>query len=156
MKIRKAKKKDFEEYFKLEKEFCKYNNKITPFIKCALIKKKIKKNFTRKLNKKNKIFLVIDDGKNLQGYLFGEIEYLNKYGYKYNLDKRGYLENTYITEKYRGQGYFFKMFKQFIAYLKKHKIKYCALHVETNNKKSIKTYESIGFKIDSHRMTKRL
>ncbi|MFH0798078.1 MAG: GNAT family N-acetyltransferase [Candidatus Woesearchaeota archaeon] len=154
MKIRSASKEDFEEYFKLESEFTEHNNRTASIedFKYRLIKSKIKKNFIRKLGQKKKLFLVLEDDDGLQGYLFGEVEKLSRFGYKYNVDNIGYLENCFIRKNHRGKGYFSIMTDKFFKWLKSKKIKYCALHVSVTNEPAIKAYKKYDFKQEEYKM----
>lgn len=158
MKIRNAKKEDFEEYFKLESEFAEHNNRAASRkdFRYRLIKSKIKKHFMRKLSQKKKMFLVLEDDGGLQGYLFGEVEAISRFGYKYNVDNIGYLENCFIRKGYRGKGYFPMMTDRFFRWLRTKKIKYCVLHVSVTNEAAKTAYRKHGFKPEEYKMVCRL
>ena len=65
MKIRKATKKDFEGYFKLENKYREFENKLAPVkdYKARLVKSEIHKNFLRKLKKKDNKRITHERGK---------------------------------------------------------------------------------------------
>ena len=61
-------------------------------------------------------------------------------------NKIGYIENIIISKNFRKQGYFSKFMEEFIKYLKTKNIRYCALHVDLNNKLAVKAYKKYNFK----------
>lgn len=148
IKIRKANKQDFEEFFELEEEFMEYNNKNEKikYFKYKLEKSKIKKNFLKKIKDKNYLCLFLEDNKKAIGFLIGEIESFRKYGYIYSAEKIGYLENIFIKEQYRGKRYVKLLFNELLKYFKKNKIKISTLHVDSLNLSAIKAYKKLGYK----------
>lgn len=146
--IRKANKNDFESYYTLIEEFRDYNNKeekIKEF-HYKLQKKKIKSNFLKRINDKDYIFLFLKDNGKPFGFLVGEADDFNKYGYIYNINKTGYLQNIFISEKYRGKGYSKLLINKFFKYLRNKKIKLCTLHLDNYNNIAMKAYKKAGFK----------
>ncbi len=85
MIIRKAKKEDFEDYFKLELEYSKYNNRlvIPKSFQYSLSKKERQKKFNIKIKKRNTLFLVIQDNNKIVGFFIGNIDKLNINGFKF-------------------------------------------------------------------------
>lgn len=159
MTIRKAKLEDFESYFALEGKYQKELNKFAakPFKVDSLDEKKMKLNFERKVKQKNKLFLLAEESSKVVGYFFGEISTtkMDKYGYKHEKIKYGYIENVFIEKKYRGKGIFKEYLDVFEKYLKKQKIKSVHLHVSSLNPAKI-TYEKLGFKEEEIKMFKTL
>ncbi|MBL7147360.1 MAG: GNAT family N-acetyltransferase [Nanoarchaeota archaeon] len=158
MIIRKAKKEDFEDCFKLELEYAKYNNKIVipKSFQYSLSKKERRKQFNKKIKKINTLFLVMHDKNKIVGFFIGNIDKLNTNGFKFKESKVGYLENVFITKKYRNKSYFSKFMKIFYDYLKKNKIKYCVLHVDIKNKKVIEAYNKWGFVVQEYKMVGKI
>lgn len=160
MEIRKATKEDFEEYFKLETIYMKEHNRFEIENKkvIKLNKPVIKKNFIKKINQRNKLFLVVEENNKLEGYFFGEITQnkMQKYGYEHKKINYGYIENVYLTKKTRGKGIFKQFFNQFKEFLKKNKIKSCELHVDTKNKIPKSIYEKMGFETVTEKMSLKL
>lgn len=158
MIIRKAKKEDFEDYFKLELEYTKYNNKlvIPKTFQYSLTKKERQIKFNKKIKKVGTLFLVVQDEKDVVGFFIGNIDKLSINGFKFKESKVGYLENVFITKKYRDKGYFSEFMKIFYTYLKKNKVKYCTLHVDINNKKAIESYKRWNFFIQEYKIVGRV
>ena len=158
--IRKAKTTDFDEYMRLETLYNREHNTLenSDFRITSLNKSPLKKNFLKKIKQKNGLFLVLEDGNSLQGYFFGEISRnkMERYGYLHKKILFGYIENVFITKKYRGKKFFKEFTNQFLNYLKKKRIKYCELHVSRNNKIAIKSYEKYGFVSVEQRMRLKL
>lgn len=147
IKIRKANKKDFEAFWKLQKEFMDDNNKdeIVEGFKYSMIKSKIRKNFLKILKDKNSLLIFLQDDGGVMGFLEGYISNMKKTGYFYK-EKWGYLQDIFISAKYRGKGYARLLINEFLKFLKKRKIKICTLHTDSYNKSAIKLYNKIGFK----------
>ncbi len=113
MIIRKAKLSDFEEWFKLEKEFTAHDNKLSSSrLGCKLVKPELKK-FFKKIIYRKSVFLVLEDNGKLYGHFEGLIEKSKGNGYVSRVKKTGYINNAYITKKQRGKGYFSEFVKQF-------------------------------------------
>lgn len=144
MKIRRAKKEDFEEYYKLYKEFEKEYSKIS-LEKISISKQFVKKQFKEKL--KN-YFLVAQMNNNLVGYFEGEIQ-------RYGSYKKGYLGDVFVLKKFRGEGIASNFKDIFINYLKKRKIKDLFLDVNKKNK-VLGLYKKWGFEIVKYRMHKNI
>lgn len=148
IKIRKAVAKDFEEIFKLEKEFMEYNNSIEPnkFLHYKLNKSDVKKSFLKSLKEKDLVFLVLGDSKKLLGMFIGKIKSMGSNGFLYGEKRIGYIENVFISKQYRKRGYLGLFLTEFFRILKKNKVKYCNLHTDAHNKLAIAAYKKLGFK----------
>ncbi len=155
MIIREAKKSDFEEWFKLEKGFVKFQNKfLKKDMKCSIAKPGMKKYFMKVLKRKS-LFLVLENDKKLQGYFEGLIEGGKAQAFVCQIKKMGYINNVFITRKYRGKGYFSKFIQAFYEYLKKNKVKYCSLDVDKDNP-AVEVYKKLGYKIIEHKMLAKI
>ena len=148
IKIRKARKEDFEEWYRLNVDYAKeINAKLsTEALKYKVIKSELKKSFPFFLKNKEYLLFFLDDGKRLQGFLYTKVSEWNGGGFKYKEAKVGYINNVFISKEYRGQGYFSKFFKVYFKYLKSKKINYCYLGTDLLNKEAIRIYESLKFK----------
>jgi ribosomal protein S18 acetylase RimI-like enzyme len=129
LKIRKARKKDFDELYELQKEFSKAYRNLSRYQIKALSKNQL-------------------NGK-IVGYVFGFIE-KDAYG------SRGYIEDIFVTKDAQGKGIASMLKDKFIEILKKKKAKYCRIDVNPENKKAMKIYQKWGFKIDKYRMSLKL
>jgi GNAT superfamily N-acetyltransferase len=155
--IRKARKTDFEELFRLELEYAKHNNSLAPVgFGYKLYKPAVKRRILRQISKKNSFFLVMEENKHLHGFFHGYIEKTSGWGYIVETEKAGYICNTFIEESYRGKGYFSRFSKLFFKFLKKHNLKHCILHVDIMNKGPAKAYEHLGFRRTEYKMLKKL
>ncbi|MBS3175174.1 GNAT family N-acetyltransferase [Candidatus Woesearchaeota archaeon] len=154
MIIRKAKKQDFEQYFKLEEQYCVHNNNlaISDIDRYKLNKKGLYKKFLSRLKNKLLLFLVLESDSGLQGFFIGNIDKRISSGYEYKEKSIGYLNNVYISYEYRGKGYFSAFMNEFSKYLKKNNVKYLALHVDLKNKSAIKAYKKSRFNIIEYKM----
>lgn len=81
---------------------------------------------------------------------------INKEGLEHKIDKVGYINNVFITQKYRGNQLFSKFLNQYECFLRNKKIKHYSLNVSKINKRAIKAYIKEGLKIQEYRMQKVL
>lgn len=146
--VRKALSRDFEEIYKLEEEFRHYNNSIEPnkFLHYRLNKNGFKKDFLEVSKEKNIVFLVLANGSKLDGFFIGKLKSISSRGFVYNSKWMGYIENVFISKRYRGKGYLDLFLKEFFKVLKRNKIEYCSLHTDASNKLAIGAYIKLGFK----------
>jgi len=157
MKIRKAVKKDISKITEIyiegnideEKlQFPKLNKKE---IKKDFEKRKkdIKKQLAKELAEKNRLFIVIEDKKEIiaigQAYI-GKDE-----GKIY-----GGLGRIYIKKEYRRKGIGTKITKFLIDYLKKKKVKEIESYVNTHNIPSLRLHKNFGFKPQIYKLIKKL
>jgi ribosomal protein S18 acetylase RimI-like enzyme len=148
IKIRKARKKDFNELYELQKEFSKVYRNLSRYKIKALSKEEFKKEFYKRFGR-NKYFFVAQINDKIVGYVFGFIE-KDAYG------SRGYIEDIFVTKDAQGKGIASMLKDKFLEILKKKKVKYCRIDVNPENKKAIKVYQRWGFKIDKYRMSLKL
>ncbi len=160
MKIRKARKEDFEQYYKLDKKFGEFDKicVIKNYRKYLewddkLAKREKKKDFEKIIKKKNTLFLVAEDNKNLIGFIIGEIYNRPKF---YKIKKNGFIGDIFVTKKHRGKGIALKLKNKLFKWFKDNKIKSIRLNVFSENKYAIKIYKKWGFKILSYDMWKEL
>jgi [ribosomal protein S18]-alanine N-acetyltransferase len=158
MKLRKAKKEDFEEYYKLEVEYTKYNNSLEKEkkLRYKVVKTEQKKSFLKNLKKRNKLFLVLEEEGNLFGYLYGTIEKGAYPGYRSGVKKLGYLENIYVSKKIRAKGFGRKLIDEYLKFLKEKKIQYVFLHAVIPNKIALEFYKKLKFTPIEYKMMKKI
>lgn len=149
VEIRRATEKDFEPYFKLYKEFAVYDKKINPryfhrhlaWDKNA--KKIIKKNFLRNIRRiVYRVFVAADNGK-IIGFVEGSIFKRSRY---YKLKKTGFIEELFITKKYRGKGISSKLRDKLFDWFKSKGVTDFSLNVYYANKPTINIYKKWKFK----------
>ena len=149
MKIRKATKKDFEEYYKLKQdETEEYSRLIKKRMKLPP-KSKLKKEFNTFLSDKNTFIFVIEEDNKLIAYFQGSL-------LKSIWENFGYIDDIFVSRKFRRQGLGTKLIKNFIKILKSKKIKKIRIGVNSENKKALLLYKKLGFKITHYEMDKRL
>lgn len=147
MKIRKAKKEDFEEYLKLKRAEEKDYSEI---IGKKIIKPKdniLKREFNEALKSKKHLVLVVEKDKHLMGYLHGTY-FSNPY------DKGGYVEDIFVTNNFRRKGVASKLIKEFVKILKDKKYKKIRLSVNTKNIGAIRLYKKLGFETSHYSLRK--
>lgn len=157
MLIRKAKKEDFEEYYKLQVEFIKEIDKYYhKDLNMKLDKIKYKKNFIKNIKKATWLILAVEEKNKLVGFFEGTIFDLNKNGEIYKEKRIGYVNSVFLKKQFRKKGLFSILQKEFESYLKNKKIKHCFLHVSSKNTLAYKSYLKKGFKIQDYKMHKVL
>ncbi len=149
MIIRKAKKEDFDEYYKLKKEEEKDYSQIIQEEIPSLSKKEYKKDFNGIFSSKNSVLLVAEENKRLIGFLYGTLK-------EYKSNRISDMEVLFISKKFRRKGIARSLIKEFIKILKNKKYKKIQLSVNTKNIGAIKLYEKLGFTIFKYEMRKIL
>ena len=91
--VRKAKKEDFQQIFKLDKGFCGYNNSLekNKDYRYKVIKQERKKHLIKVLKEKDRIMLVLEEDNKIIGYLDGNVEKSKSKGINQSLKKVGYI-----------------------------------------------------------------
>lgn len=159
MIIRKIKKEDFERWFRLRKQLFESEMetvKADPFIKFYIekpIEKEQRKDFLKMIQRKDSIFIVVEEKENLIGYLFG---FLNYYKVHKLRRKFGYLDTMVILRNYRNKGAGKKLHNEFIKWLKIKKIKWAVLQVDDKNHIGVKFYKKEGYYLTELRMVKMI
>ncbi|MBI4447550.1 GNAT family N-acetyltransferase, partial [Candidatus Woesearchaeota archaeon] len=110
----------------------------------------------KNIKKRNTLFLILADKEKPAGFFIGKIEKLSRNGCEVETEKIGYIENVFITKKFRGKGNFSELIKIFFEYLKKREVKYCSLHVDINNKPAIGAYKKLNFFIQEYKMIAKI
>lgn len=135
MKIRFAKKKDFNEIMRLYEQLWS-PGKIRPENM-----KKLKKAWHNLLKAKYAYDLVIEDKKRLVGH--ATVRIIPEFWLK---GKIGFIDDVVIDKPYRGKGLAKKIMKVTEKIAKKKKIKIMGLHTENYRPEAIKLYEKLGYK----------
>lgn len=148
MKIRKAMKKDIEEYLKMKEQSDKEYSKIIGE-KIEFIKKYAIAEFNDAVSKKNELMLLIEEDNKIRGYLLGILTIDPYY-------KGAYIGDLFIYKNERRKGYATALIKEFANICNKKSIKRYKLGVNIRNKRAIKLYKKLGFKIIRYEMEKKL
>lgn len=147
MIVRRARKTDFNNYYKLGIEGLKYNSKLTDE-KLKITLKTVKKEFENTIKSRRRLMLfAIEDGK-IIGYIIGT---MLKNAFE---KKSSYLDDIFIKEGYRRKGYGTQLMNEFIKLMKNKKVKKIRLGVRTNNEKAINLYKKLGFAVKNYEMEK--
>ncbi|HEY3252199.1 MAG TPA: GNAT family N-acetyltransferase [Ignavibacteria bacterium] len=136
IKVRRAKKSDFERVFDLIKELAHFE-KLKPPSRAA--KKRL---FNDAFNKNPLYFILVSElGKNITGYAFYFFTYSS-----FLARKTLYLEDIYVTQNVRSKGTGQAFFKELLKIAQKEKcgrMEWCVLDW---NKNAIKFYDKLGAK----------
>lgn len=161
MIVRKAKLKDFEEFFKLFKRF--YKDDEEAFLSGFLLemlslkknyRKEIKKDFKRKIYSPKAAIFFAEENNKIVGFTIGVHFKYSPY-YKY-FDKEGYLDSLFVIKEYRGKGVSSLLKNELFEWFKSKKLKYVGLVVFEKNIKAQKVYQKWGFKFFSRKMKLKL
>lgn len=157
MIVRRAEEKDFEGYYKLQKEFIGYMNSINESkFNIKLIKKDLRKHFLKAIKKRDRNLMIIEEENKSIGFIDAIIIKFKRTGWKYKFDTIGHLNDIFIQENYRRKGYFKEALNQLLRMFKQRKIKYCNLMVDVENEDAINSYQKLGFKIGNYKMLKEI
>ncbi len=146
VKIRQAKKSDLGQYVKLRKINLKEYFKIIGK-KQKIISKQIEKEFKDLFSSKR--FILIAEDEVMKGYLIGTL-ITTPYA------KEGYIDDIFVAQNFRLKNIGSSLIKELIKIFKKKKIKKFRLGVHLKNKKAIKLYKKLGFKITHYEMEKNV
>jgi len=145
MKIRKAKKKDLNEFKILRKEtFREFK-----FKKTKNEEENIRKEFYNFLENSKKLFLVVDEKDKMIGYLIATL--LSNVW-----QKSVYLDDIFIKKRFRRKGIACNLMKELIKNTKQKNIKKIKLGVDVKNKKAIKFYKNLNFKTKYYELEKKI
>ncbi len=155
METRQLKKEDFEQFYKMEKDFARDNKKLVKqkIFQYDIVKSACKKDFLKKVVAKNGYFFAVEDDKTLFGYIYGSIINLPK---GYGAKEIGYINKLYTNKKYRGKGLSSKLVADFLKYLKREKVMHCMIDVSLDNIHAFEIYKHFGFKPFEYKMYKEL
>ncbi len=149
MKIRKARKSDLKEYLKLKRQEEKDYSEITKQ-KITYPKDNVmKKEFDKNLSSKSCLILVVEENKNLIGYMHGTF-------FKNAYSNGGYIEDIFVLKEFRKKKIATKLINEFIKILKQKKYKRIQLSVNSKNTRAIKLYKKLGFELYHYDFKKEL
>ena len=151
MKIREIKENELDSLWNFEKENREYDKKILgekfwPFYPSKINEKEKEiwlKDLKKSFKNKNTNLLVVEVDEKIVGY-----SWLHTSSLKYLKPKKivGYIEEFFLTEKFRGKGISTKLINETIKWFKERKVEFISLNVFSNNKDVIGIYEKFGFK----------
>jgi len=159
--IRKIQKSDYVEMIKLIREFMVgYNAKRVfkgvqaDYMKYkdieALVSKGAKTYCYNKSPKK--AAFVFEENDKLLAYISGEVKTDNRK----IVSPVGYIEDWFVSKKYRGKKIGTQLYDQMIKFFKEHDVRIIILGVFNQNETSYKLYEKMGFKPLDTTLLKRL
>lgn len=142
--IRKAKIEELEIIQKLNHQLFLHEEKFDSFLNMNWPFEKAGKDFfRRRINEKEGVCFVAELNREIVGYLAGGLA--KTYPYR-TIKKIAELENTLVKEEFRGQGIGKKLFEKFADWSRSMGIKRIKVSASTNNSRTVKFYESVGFK----------
>lgn len=144
MKIRKAKKKDFRAYCKLEQGFYNHHKKYNTLLQDINPKKRdLKKEFYG-LMKENQFFHLAEDKGEVVGYIYGLIKKVEEN--EKHWKKIGELNSIFVIKEYRKKGVSQLLTRTFIKWLKSKGIKYLESSCNLKNKQALNFHKRLKFK----------
>ena len=142
-RIRKAGIADFGRLKAIKSEFylweCERDDRCDP----AYAKKGLGARLARNLRQKKTAFFIAEQGKEIVGYVGGELQ-KNPAFVRYR--SRGHLFNLYVKPGYQRRGIGKALFKTALAWFKENKAQDLMLTVYTHNKVAHGIYKKFGFK----------
>jgi ribosomal protein S18 acetylase RimI-like enzyme len=160
MKIRKIKKEEINLLWNFEKENREYDKKILgekfwPFYP-SKINENEKESWLEEVKKsfedENANILVVEIDRKIIGYSLAYAYFLEHLKSK----KAGYIEEFFLTEKFRGKGISTKLMNESIKWFKEKKVEFVSLRVFSKNKNVAGIYEKFGFEQFSIDMKKKI
>lgn len=148
MKIRKATKKDFEDYLRLKIEDVTAYSKIIKRKLKIPSKEFVKKEFNESIENKNSIILFVEE-REVFGYLAGNF-------LKNSWNNFGYIGDIFIVSNLRKKGLGTKLMREFERICKKKNLEEIRLDVSIKNKEAISLYKKEKFEIIKYNLRKRL
>jgi aminoglycoside 6'-N-acetyltransferase I len=140
MKIKEAKKEDFEEYLKLKRE---EEKDLKSYLKIDISYPKdevLRKEFSKIIRDKKSLLLIVELNKKLIAYVYSTF-FNNAY------TKGGYIEDIFVLRAFRRKGVAKSLINHCIDVAKKRGYNKVQLSVNIKNKRAIKLYKKLGFKI---------
>jgi len=161
MKIREIKENELGYLWNFEKENRRYDKKILgrkfwPFY-ISKINEEEKINWLNDIKKafkdKNTKIFVVEENEKLIGYTW-----VNTYLIDYLKPKKkvGYINEFFITKKFRGKNISTKLMNKIIEWFKQQKIEFVSLCVFAKNEKAVDIYKKFGFEPFSIYMRKKI
>ena len=148
MKIRKARKEDFDQYYLLRKDALEGHRKLT-HERLRVSSKQIRKEFEGIFLDKRRVLFVIEDYDKLQGFIMGT---LLKNAYQ----RSAYLDDIFVAKDSQGKGFGKKLMNEFETWSKLKKVTKIRLGVSINNQNAINLYKKTGYSIKYYEMDKDL
>ena len=155
--IRRCVSSDFNQYFRLKKEFCKFHLDYSGrnpgvLIDIVLPDRRRERDFFEKTIRKvnARILVALIDGK-IVGYLYGTIKRCKATGTRY-----GYIREAYVMKGYRRSGVFNRLEGEFIRCLDRREIEWVSLDALVQNTNAIRAFERTGYSKSCFYMVRRL
>jgi ribosomal protein S18 acetylase RimI-like enzyme len=152
MRIREARVEDVPALMRLWAEFVAHEEAFDPaeFDVRRKQRKRYRDLFIEKLSDPEAAVFVAEDGE-LVGYAMGWLRhrFLGK-------GQTGYVNDVFVTEKARRKGIGGALMKTLVAWFKSRGADKVDLYVYAANEKAMGLYDSLGFRIIAHRLTKEL
>jgi len=155
MESRQITKKDFDQFYEMEKAFAKDNKRIVKekIFQYDIIKSDCKKDFLKRVSAKNGYFFVIEDNNVFVGYIYGIVLNLPK---GYGAKEMGYINKLYTNKNYRNKGVASKLVGDYLKFLKRENVLHCTIDVSVDNINAFEIYKHYGFKPYEYKMLKEL
>lgn len=144
MKIRKATEKDLESLNELQIALAKYETKFCDILKDPeTVGEQYFKHYEEKIKREDCAFFVAEENTRIIGYILGETDTPEHH---YIYEKRGYLADIFVLEKYRGRGIGEELTKRLLEWFKARGMRWIIVGAYTDNVPAIKFWKKMGFK----------
>lgn len=121
-------------------EYGKYENEIDKSQKIGTLKEE-KRVATKFFKNKEAEFFLLEEGNEVVGFVSISVDKRGK-------SKRGIFHTIFIEKNYRGKGEGTQLLNHAISYLKDKGCSSVRSHVFPKNKRSLKLYKKMGFKVE--------
>jgi len=148
MIIRKARKKDLEQFIGLKKNSLKEYSVIAG-CKIEMTNKQIKKELFEVVSNPKRVMLFVEKEGVIKGFLIATL-IISEY------KDFGYIDDLFVSKDARGMGFASLLVNNFFKILKGKKIRDVRLGVNIRNEKAINLYKKLGFEIKHYEMDKKL
>lgn len=148
MRIRKAKKEDFDQYKVLRKKGLEDYQRLADE-KLKISSKRIKEELEEIFSNKKRIIFVIEENKEIKAYIIGTL-------IKNVYQCVTYIDDIFVRKDARKKGFGKLLIDEFTKWSKSKKATRVRLGVRVNNKKAIDLYKKIGFEIKHYEMEKEI
>lgn len=158
--IRKAEDKDRQDFVKMEREFCKYNNELglSQHLKPVNYENIPESYFINAFNKllsEDNFFCIAEKEGSVVGCI--EAEIVEPYEKElYEVTKAGHINSIFVFDKYRNEGVGRALMNEAIKWMKSKDIQLCTLGVVYRNNDAKKIYEKMGFSTERTKMWKQI
>jgi len=146
IKIEEAKKKDIRKIIKLQMDLIDYHKKIdTKYYKSGKERKEqLRKHFLEFLSKRrrDRKFLVAKVKNRIVGFFYGGIRKSHFYCRE---EKIGEIYQAFVDRKFRNRGIGKLLVEELLKWLRKRKIKFVEVEVDSRNEIGIGAYKKYGF-----------